>query len=619
MRLPAGWGLLLALAALPAAAAQPSQPPALSRAAPHELRLAQSGQPVPLLPPGHPGAVMAAPLAPTPVNPAPGTVTPVLPQPSTGPKGIQIDKLSGPDADTLGTLDPGSGLGVDLWRGLTRADLAGLITALPAALISPTLRDLQRRLLLSTANAPEGTGGVSLAGLRARKLAEMGATEDLQALASVLPSRLDDEDLARGRVEANLLNADNNDACNDARAFIHRYHDLFWQKALVFCQLLDGKRDEADLALGLLREQDDNKDTAFYSLVERLEGNRNARLGAVTQLSPLILAMMAAAKAALPADAVKELMRDPAHGIPASIVRTLAVSNLAPPELRLAAAERAGAIGLLDPDELGTVYDTIAVGPGEIANAVAKARQTYGSRARALLYRAAKAQTDMPARAELIAAALDLARQGGIYDIAVLVDLPLMDDIHPAPDTMGFALEGGRALFYAGHGEASEVWLQLARQNAASDPRATEAAAALWPYARLAGSKLATFDGAAIERWRQAQHDGFGAPHEARLLTLLGAVGDQPPADRWQRLYAEGLTSETAPMPSPALMHGIADAAAAGQRGKGVIMILLALGAQSPAEMNTSAVAAAIVALRRLGLESDARQLAVEAAIAGGV
>ncbi len=618
--------MLLGLLAAPAAAAE------------RPTQLAQAGAPIQLLPPGHPGAVEQAPLTAPPSNTvtpnsvtpntvtpnsvAPGTVTPVTPAGAlapanpTGPKGIEVNRLAGIDVDTLGTLDPQSGgLGLELWRGMKRAELQALIPALPEALPSSTLRDLQRRLLLSTAAAPEGPPeeGPSIAALRARKLAAMGATEDLHALASILPSRIDDEGLARSRVEANFLGADNNAACIETKALIHRYHDVFWQKALIFCQLVDGKHEEAEMGLSLLRDQGDGKDAAFFALADRLGGNHAAKIAALAQPTPLLLAMLATAKEGLPADS--------ARSFETATIRTLAVSNLAPPELRLAAAERAGAIGLLDASELGAVYDKVALSTADLANPIAKARAEYGPHARALLYHAAKAQKSMPARAEIITAALLLARGTSAYSIAVLANLPLMGDIHPAPEFAGFALEAGRALYFAGHGDAAEAWLQFARQNAHGSQQAAEAAIGLWPYARLAGSKLAPLDASALTAWRATQTDvapDIAAKRAARLFGLLGAFGDKLPLEAWQPLYAQALEPESAAMPSVASWHGIAEASAAA-RGESLIMILLALGDRAPQDMNPLAVIAAVEALRRLGLESGARQLAIEAAIAGGI
>ena len=101
--------------------------------------------------------------------------------------GILVDALEGGLPETSGILEAREGgLGLDLWQGSDRDELIRLIRVLPDNLESPALRDLARRLLLSTATPPRGGAGSAAPGelvrARAERLYALGAQEELLEL-----------------------------------------------------------------------------------------------------------------------------------------------------------------------------------------------------------------------------------------------------------------------------------------------------------------------------------------------------------------------------------------------------------------------------------------------------
>ena len=69
----------------------------------------------------------------------------------------------------------------------------------------------------------------------------------------------------------------------------------------------------------------------------------------------------------------------------------------------------------------------------------------------------------------------------------------------------------------------------------------------------------------------------------------------------------------------PALWHSLRAAAADKRLGETVLLVLVALGQRDLAQASPLTLSAVIVALRQVGLDAEARALAVEAAIAAGV
>lgn len=574
-----------------------------------------SPQPIQVPPP--------APTQPAPgfgANPVQGSGAQGSGAPGPGSPAIQVDKLGAPDDDALGALDPSQGgLGLDLWQGSARELVVRLIPALPDAIPSPALRDLQRRLLLSTAIPPAGPkgDGPGLLALRAQKLLSSGDLAGLKALSDVVPASGSDEALTRLKVETSLIDGKTAAMCPDVAAAIHQYPNAYWQKIQIFCQALAKKPQLAEMGIGLLHDEGEDKDAAFFTLIDILLGDRNAKLTSLANATPLHLAMMRAVKRALPED----VLRSPS---PVTL-RAVAMSKDQPIELRLAAAERATQVGALSPDALREIYDAVPISPDELKTALAKAQADYGPKARVLLYRAAKAQTVPAARAEALRAALDLARSAGVFDLAVAVNLPLIEGLVPAPELDFAALDQGRALFSAGETDKAQAWLALARVDAASNPDSAAAVTGLWPYMLLASAAPGPWDDAQFAAWYAAQKADKDAAEARladeraeRLLGLLAALGTPVPLSAWQALLSDP-DGEPAGMPPLAIWQALKDASANGRRGESVALVLLAIGAAGPANANPVALDAAIEALHKLGLDQDARRIAVEAALASGV
>lgn len=546
----------------------------------------------------------------------PAAITAPIP---AGPKGIEIDKLGGLDTDGLGALDPEQGgLGFDLWRSTPHALVERLIPALPAALPSPTLRDLARRLLLSTANPPEGprSDGPSLLSLRVQKLAEMGDLAGLKALSGAIPASVDDETLTRLRVETRLVDGAADAVCPEVAGILRRYPNAYWQKLQIFCQALDRKGQPVEVGLSLLREEGEDKDQAFFTLIDALMGAKGVKVTSLDDATPLHLAMMRAAEQTLPED----VLRSP---LPV-ILRAVAMSPNASPDLRLAAAERATLVGALSGASLAKIYDGVPVSEDELENALGKAQANYGPQARVLLYRAAKTQSMPLARAEALRAALSLAHAAGDFELAVAVNLPLIEQMTPSPELRFFAPEAARALFYAGKLDQAQGWLAMARQEGATNVRSAEVSVELWPYTRLAGAAPGAWDNNRFLAWyaiQKAKKDAEAKlvdQQAARLLSLLSALGVPVAETAWQPLLG-ATDGEPAAMPSVAVWQALKDAAASGRRGETLLLALLSIGSTGPAGANPVALEGVVDALRKVGLESEARRLAIEAAVAAGV
>jgi hypothetical protein len=553
-----------------------------------------------------------------------GTVIQTLPLPApaapgsgqgASSTGIEVGTLGDVTPDYAGTLEEGGGgFPSDMWKGTDRALVEHLLPQLPPALGSPAMRDLERRLLLTNAEAPEGktaagkTAGANLFAARADRLAAMGLSRDAATLLAMMPARLVDKTAARLRLDSLLLSGDIDGACkavDDTRQIASA--DPYWQQTQVFCQLRAGQKDQAALGLDLLGDQGD-KDSTFFKLVNAL-GGAKVKLDSLPEPTPLDLAMLRAAKLALPRDAARS--HDP------GVLAALAEDPSLDPAARLAAAEEAAATGSLAIAQLQDAYAGVTFPPGGLDDPIAASAKEAGPLGRALLYQATAAAAGNEARARLLQASLDRARHQGGYLLAVQLDTTYLLPLSPGPELAWFAGDAGRALYLAGRYEQANAWLALAQSRAASDPAAAAAASALAVYARIAGvGEPLSWDQASLEAWRQSAGGSAGAQ---RLLAIFEGLGE-PMGGGWQMIgQGSAAGPGSAKAADPALLFNLGDAAAAHRIGETVLLSLYALGPEGPAGCNPLSLARVIAALRQIGLDSEARAIALEAAVAAGV
>ena len=530
-------------------------------------------------------------------------------------KGIKVDTLAAPDPDSLGVLDIGDGgFPADMWAGSDRGLIARLLKTLPAKTKSPVVYDLMRRLLLTTATAPTGgAGGVSLTGLRVDRLKSMGDLEGVTNLLRAARVTTKNAMLARAELDVLLLRYDNAGACEAARAGIQLYPTVYWQKAMIFCHALAGDGSKAVLGMDLLREQGD-QDTLFAALVGSLVATGSAPIESLQRPTPLHLAMLRAARRPLRSGLA--LADDP------GLLRAVAVSPNADLDLRLDAAERAVAFRALPPKFLAELYATLEFNDEELADAKSIGNVEWTPRGRARLNRILTAETAATVRAELLRNFWSAAREQGGYFTVVRLTLPMLERIQPSPDFAWFAADVGRAFLAVGRGVEARKWLEIAQGLGRSNPEATEAATALWPLAKLVDAEgLIEWQPDALAAWWKAQEasDWDLAARRAELLySLLESFGHAVPGDAWTPLYGRAGTTGAA-LPVAAVWHGLRAAAAAGRVGETILHVLIILGEEGPARISPTVLQEAIAALRQVGLDADARAVAVEAVIAAGL
>jgi hypothetical protein len=539
------------------------------------------------------GGIGSAPLPPLPMPP-PGTEPAVLPEPGVMPAATGG---SAPDAAPAATGAPGllddsnGGLGAGIWQGSSGAELIALIPKLPAPQTQPSLRDLQLRLLLTKAAGPNATSGIDpLVPLRAERLHAMGFTTEALLLTKGATNAAADP---KDAFEKALAAEDTDAACAKVDETIagQQIMDLYWRKALVFCQIARGQSDQASLGLDLLRESA-GKDAAtkdFVALGSVLLGERKAKkLKLASTPDPLLAAMMS--KAGLKPGAVQGAEPPKPAGLAGDAAA--ARDDSLPLDARIEAAERAFGGGLVTADELTGLYRQAKFTGDPLA-------MPDSPMMRAQLYQAADQAFDPTRRAQFVQRALVNARARGTYFAQGAIFRPIADRITPAPNLAWFAPEAVRLMIWSGNLERGGFWLNLAQGSAAAQPDLARSLPGLQILAQMAGLNGA-YQPDPVMAWQQAG----GNPGIAERLRAIQA--------------GLGLPGGIAP-PASGDAAEIGEAAQAGRRGETVLLALVALGGRGLAASDSATLAQSLGGISAVGLKDEARRIGLEAAILAGL
>lgn len=556
----------------------------------------------------------------------PVRIDPTAPQSGAGPRpeslatptstfggAVQAETLGDVNPDVAGALsEDAGGFGPAMWLGTDRLVIENLLAQLPVTSASPAMRDLMRRLLLTGAEVPEGGTPGSLISLRAGQLSAMGEFVGVNALLGMVPGYAGNPDLLRVEVDARLLTGDVARACQVAHANIEDQDSVYWQKAFIFCQAVEGQGEQAQLGISLLQELG-VEDDVFFRLVSAIANQDKAPvIESLADPTPLHLALARVAKAKLPADVISSNRP--------GVLRAIAISPNASPELRLEAAERAETSGALPVDALRQLYASISFTEQDLKNPLTEAARRSGPMSRALLYRATLSQTVPAAQAEALTQALAMARGGGRYASTARAFLPQLTRVSPSADLAWFAAEAIRVFLTTGRLEGARDWFSVLNGAAEHDHKLAAELEALMPVARLSG-----YDGAGdwtleqLPAWWQTVKTTEGARDKAAILAVtFNALGDFVPDQMWAEL-TQGPSHHALLAPHPSLWFLLDGAAMRARVGETVLLSLVILGDGGPARADPIVLHRVLKALVNIGLHDEARAMALEAVVEAGL
>lgn len=485
----------------------------------------------------------------------------------------------------------------DIWRGVDMRQLETLVAPLDVPPKSPALAGLWTRLLTADATAPTGGKGPHhFQALQLEALYRSGLIVAMgERLAQVTAS--DDDPLVTAfKMRHALAEGNANAACAGAKRLAAKRDAL--PKLLKgevhvvsgYCAAIAGNPQGTGLAAELAREEEVEAPFALQVMDAIGAGQKTAKLNYPKRMMVLEYRLLEQL-------GTRDVQAILASAEPAALVAIAtgepSDARLIDPRLALAAAEAAAGLNALPAERLAEIYATIVLPANAGADPFFR---------RAALFKTLTAETQPSRHLQIARQLIDDARRSGLGMIMARALARPFADIGAGAETgplavvaMETALASGdyaRARQLASGQPEAQAWLALVD---IADPRSQG----------VSDGALAAVDGLA----RQGKFDQ-AALH--RLATVLDALDVNVPIPLWE---AASRTPQptTGHLPETGVLLQMQEAARKGEVGRTALLAMRSIGPQGAANTHLIALGDSIRALRRVGLEADARALAVEA------
>lgn len=540
---------------------------------------------------------------------------------------IVRDPLPPPDEKTRAAVDraelepvmssDGTGLPLELWRGLSVEKIEALFASLEIPPRSPAVASLWRRLITSDAMPGEGRNvDPRFLALRVEALMRSGLLNEAGEAAAKMPGGSAEPLAALLTARTEIALGRRETACDAVKAAplsAGLPAALKVDAILIsgYCAVAGGNTAAAGLTADLLREQG-AESSGGLAAFDAIASGGKPDLGAVKRISPVDYRLLDVAGGADRAAIIDKAS-------PAVVV-ALAQDKSATAEQRSLAGEAAIKLNAIAPSELAEIYRAAAGADSAdalLSSATPASGGRDGSQRRAGLFKAAEAERTPLKKVRLIRAFLDDARRAGLYLPALEMVATAAAGVNPVVEIGWFAETGIEVALAAKDTERARTWVRFA---AGADPVRAEAGAgplAHWlALADIADSKLVSGRGQSLASVEELALRGrFGADLLHRLATVLDALDYNVPIPLWE---AASRTPQPSGghLPETGVLSELLDSSKKKEFGHTVLIAMKTLGPNGAEGANIIALGDAIRALKRAGLEADARRLGFEALFA---
>ena len=500
--------------------------------------------------------------------------------------------------------DDGSDLPFELWRGLDVKTLRTLISEIEIPPRSPALHRLWLRLITSKGSPP--TGGATddhFLFLCLEALYRSGLLEEASRALSRMPSA--SSLIATLAARNEIGKGEKARGCAATRGGSpltgNAPKSLKGLAALIsgYCAAIDGDTAGAGLAAELAREQG-LQDTGGIAALDAITLGTKPDIQDKQRITLLDYRLIEAAGGIIDTTALLN------HAAP-SLLAAFALGPNTEPALKVAAAEAAAQFNAITPEALADIYRHQAV-----------TRQVPGGADpaglnRAELFVAAEAERIPRRKVRLMRSFLDESRRAGFYVTALRMIAPQSQSVAATPEIRKYAETGIEVAIAAGDYQRAKSWARFASALAGAGSSNLNHWLALID---IADSQAASDRGASLAYIEDLAVRGRLEPTLLhRLATVLDALEYNVPIPLWE---AASRTPQPPGgfLPKTGVLSQLQDAAKKREFGRTVLLIMKTLGPNGAEGAHMIALGDSIRALKRAGLEADARRLGLEALLA---
>lgn len=497
----------------------------------------------------------------------------------------------------------GSRLSGEIWGQLDAQTLQGLLASIDIPPRSPTMYGLWKQLI--GAEEAGHARDLQFAALRVEALTRSGLLDEAAHVLVNTPGN--DAVMTMLRARSAITLGDRENGCREAGTLTNRARempDILRAEALVvsgYCAAASGNTAAAALAADLAREAHRDKSVGV-EVLDAIGAGREVRLVSAARLTPTDFRLLELAGGVQSEMAVE-------RGTPA-LLALLARLDGIDPGLRLAAAEAGAKQNAIGPSDLAAAYRAYSPQAGMAEAADIEAMASQQAARRAVLYRAIEAEAVPQKKARMIQAFLDEARRAGLYWPSLMLMAPLARGLAPGPQYGWFAETGAELALASGDYGNARAWSGAATsldRPVGGDHSHWQALADLADPqgSRSNGAGLATIE-------RLAGSGRFDPVLLYRLTSLLDALNVDVPMPLWD-MANRVPQPESGYLPETGVLTELQEVSKRRVAGHTVLLAMRVLGPNAADAVHLIALGDTIRALRRVGLEGEARRLALEA------
>ena len=521
---------------------------------------------------------------------APGTY---VPAPSTGTPSFAANAPGVERGELAPVVSAEGGLPDGAWQGLDASAAEQLLDPLRLPPASPALSALWLRIMSGAVPDPR------LEAVRRKALLKAGRFEQAARMKGGVAggaTRNPANDIT-GAVLA-LATGDQEDGCRRIKAAVAKPGNLPRRQrgeAVVlagYCAIVAGNPKAGSLAAELARDSGYNRPFVI-GLLEAIASGGNVRAPLSRRVSLIEGLLVRQLKA--PDPAMIDSMLPRAN---AAFLQLVATDSNASPGLRLKAAERAAAMNVISPAALAEAYRTASAGGA-----------TDAAHDRARHFANAERNQAQFAKTRAIRALLDSARRDGVYAVAAAAVAPIVREMRPAQEISWFAETAIETLAAGADYRTARQWAQ------GSGQRGRNGALEHWlMLLDIADPEIGPQDrGRSINVLENLARQGrFSQAMLHRLATVLDALDYNIPVPLWN-MASRTEQPQTGHLPETGMLSAMKKASEARQIAATTLSALRTIAPEGTAKTHLLGLGETIRALKRVGLEKDARRLGFEA------
>ena len=516
------------------------------------------------------------------------------------------------DANTVGTItEDEGGLGYDMWSGTERNIIQNYLKNLPINKESDTAIELIKKLLLSNAKVPKSNGEIDLILIRINKLIELGDFDNAKSLIDLV-NKKDNEEILIKQTEINLSLNNFDLACSNIEEERKSFkQNLFWRKVEIFCQILNGKTNKANLSLSLLKEEKNFNDENFLKIIDSLIYKDEINDESLVNLNLLNLVMTRVANINIKESYVL-------NDDPLLLTMIYRMPN-APIKLRIEAIEKSKKLLNLPIETIEEIYNSYDLKEKDKKISLDD-NILLGSETQSILFQMAIAEDDEEKKAKIIQKSLELASINGNFTLISKLNLNSLLEIKPSKKLSWFSNYAAKSLLISNKKEEAMKWYEISKKEKDKNTELFNNFIELWVIVELLNLKDKENQYKNISQNEILKSiDKFDSQNKKLVFDTLGFYilenfGMKINPQFWL-INLDNQEIESKQLPNSSLISLLKNASENKKVGETILLILMSLDNKNFNQLHPFFLQIVISSLNQIGLQEKAFDLAMETLI----